>query len=515
MEARNFVTAREMLTDGNWVLTTMNGLPRYQKPPLPTWFSAATGELFGIENLFALRLPAALITLVLLFVMYSLSRKLTQNTLHAFLSTAVAATSFYIIFAGRNGTWDIFAHSFMLVGIYFLYQLFKQDKKVYSNALWAGVFIGLSFMSKGPVSHYALLLPFLIAYGVVYKFSSWKIKIWPLLLTITVAVLLSSWWAVYIYYQDTAEATRIAQVESGRWVGYELKPFYYYWSFFTQSGLWTIPAFIALLYPYLKSRVSNLKAYQFVWLWTILAVILLSLIPTKKSRYLLPVLIPLAFTTAFYIEYLFKNFKQITNRWELWPVYLNYGLISLIGIMFPLGAYLFIGDSLDILNINYLLTAAGLLAAGISIGYYLILKKIKPVVYASLFFILIVITLGFPLSNALLVNPDYKSIALVKDQSIPIYAIDDLAPELIWDLGERTTFKTIDQLKEYRGNEMLGVLTYYSTNKEALRELKDVYHIQDVITYDLNPVDRTRRSYKDRLKADLYILKRKSTEANK
>ena len=40
MEARNFITAREMLTHDNWIFTTMNELPRYEKPPLPTWLTA-------------------------------------------------------------------------------------------------------------------------------------------------------------------------------------------------------------------------------------------------------------------------------------------------------------------------------------------------------------------------------------------------------------------------------------------------------------------------------------------
>ena len=35
MEARNFATAREMLDDGNWLLTTLNGEPRYQNHPYP------------------------------------------------------------------------------------------------------------------------------------------------------------------------------------------------------------------------------------------------------------------------------------------------------------------------------------------------------------------------------------------------------------------------------------------------------------------------------------------------
>ena len=60
MEARNFITAREMVDDGNWILTTMNGEPRYQKPPLPTWLSAVFGLKLGSDSLFGLRFPAIL-----------------------------------------------------------------------------------------------------------------------------------------------------------------------------------------------------------------------------------------------------------------------------------------------------------------------------------------------------------------------------------------------------------------------------------------------------------------------
>ena len=60
MEARNFISAREMLTDNNWVLTTMNGDARYEKPPLPTWITAVFGLSFGIKSVLALRWPALL-----------------------------------------------------------------------------------------------------------------------------------------------------------------------------------------------------------------------------------------------------------------------------------------------------------------------------------------------------------------------------------------------------------------------------------------------------------------------
>ena len=122
--------------------------------------------------------------------------------------------------------------------------------------------------------------------------------------------------------------------ETANWTSYNIRPFYYYWSFFSQSGIWCIPAFVALLYPYLKDKVFFKKGYQFTLLWTLCSVLLLSIIPEKKSRYLLPVLIPLALNTGFYIEYLFRRFTNMSDKREIIPVYFNFGLIGLIGLVF-------------------------------------------------------------------------------------------------------------------------------------------------------------------------------------
>ena len=40
MESRNIITAREMVYDHNWLVPTMNGELRLEKPPLPTWIAA-------------------------------------------------------------------------------------------------------------------------------------------------------------------------------------------------------------------------------------------------------------------------------------------------------------------------------------------------------------------------------------------------------------------------------------------------------------------------------------------
>ena len=59
MEARNMVTAREMVHDGNWLVPTMNGDLRLEKPPLPTWLTAVA-EMISPDNL-ALHLAGCLL----------------------------------------------------------------------------------------------------------------------------------------------------------------------------------------------------------------------------------------------------------------------------------------------------------------------------------------------------------------------------------------------------------------------------------------------------------------------
>src|SRR5690606_29301547 len=144
MEARNFITAREMLHDGNWLLTTINGEPRYQKPPLPTWLTAFSAAIFGIKTVWALRLPAAIMLFVLVLLNYTLAQKLTSEKLFAFIGSLIMATSFSIVASAGSGQWDIYTHGFMVVCIYLLYLFFTEESHEYRIALLAGLFFGCS-----------------------------------------------------------------------------------------------------------------------------------------------------------------------------------------------------------------------------------------------------------------------------------------------------------------------------------------------------------------------------------
>src|SRR5690554_3578339 len=106
MEARNFITAREMVTDGNWLLTTMNGMPRYEKPPLPTWLSAIAGHLGGLDNLWAMRLPSVMMIMVISVVVFFFSKALKLSLWLCGINSFITATSFYVTAIIFEAPWD-------------------------------------------------------------------------------------------------------------------------------------------------------------------------------------------------------------------------------------------------------------------------------------------------------------------------------------------------------------------------------------------------------------------------
>ena len=507
MEARNFITAREMLDYGNWIHTTLNLEPRYEKPPLPTWLTAISASVFGIKNLVALRLPAVLAVVFLIFTFYYLLIEITKNKKQAFIATLILATSFYIIFSGRNGQWDIFAHSFMLFAIYQFYKAFQSPAILWKKWILAGVFIGLSFMSKGPVSHFALLLPFLITYGIVNKFKDFKGKISPLLLSLVVFCFVGLTWGIYIYLTDVSSAQAIADKETAAWSNRNIRPFYYYWSFFTQSGVWTFFAFIALLYPFMIKRVADRKMYRFSFLWTIITVILLSLIPEKKSRYLLPVLIPLAWNTSFFINYLIVEVKNI-SKIDKYLAYFGFGLIGLIGLAFPVGAYLYIGENLENNWMWYILTSITLFTLGVLIFNYLKNNNFEKAFYAVIVFISSIMIFALPLAKTFYTNEDYLSISTLRLhenlEDLKLYSTDKTlaSPELIFELGE--PIKRVQSQSELPAKDKFGLLV----NDTIPKEVKANFSTKFIVQFDENHSKKGSRGHRPRKTIKLYLLEK-------
>lgn len=509
MEARNFITAREMVLDNNWILSTMNGEARYQKPPLPTWLTAVSGLTFGMQSLFALRLPAALMVLFLGIFSYYFSLKLQLSIKHSLNNSLILITSFYVFGIINEAPWDIFAHGFMFAGLYYLFQFFETKQSEWKQVILAALFIGLSIMSKGPVSLFAVFLPFLISYGIVFKFQNFKQKLIPFIVCVLLFLAIGSWWFVYVRIADVHAFLEIATKETGNWSSYNVKPFYYYWSFFTQSGLWTIPAFVGLLYPYLIKRVTDKKVYKFTFWWTISAVILLSIIPEKKARYLMPVLIPLALNTGVYIEYLIKEFSNLTSKKETIPVYFNFGLIAVIAICLPIGLYVILYDNFNTYIFNYILTSVSSLIIGILILTFLIKKKIKNVFYLTVLFMVSIFLFGLPISKELNKKEAFNAIntlhTIENKNNINTYSIGEITPELLWNYNG--ILKDIYKNKTLKipSEDNFGILILNEDVEKIISQLSENYHLKFTETYNLNVGSKN----KERLIRQFYLVSKK------
>lgn len=513
MEARNFITAREMLTYDNWLLTTLNLEPRYEKPPLPTWFSAISGMLFGIENLLAMRAPAALSGVFMVLFLYFFSNSLFNDKKQSFINSLILATSFYIIFIARDGTWDVFAHSFMLGAIWFLFQFFESDKFLWRNIITASILFGLSFLSKGPVAVFSLLIPFLVAYALIFKFKNFKPKWNALALGIVVATILSSWWFLYVYIKDAANLDLITNNEKNAWSNRHTRPWYHYWSFPIQTGIWVIPAIISLLYPYLKSRIDNLKVYQFTLIWTVVGIILLSVVPEKKERYLVPVLIPMAINIGFYIKYLIQKGKNLSDKMDLFLAYFGLGTIGMVALIIPFAAYIFLKENLTNNWTWFIIMATFSFLFGIFIIIQLKRKNFGVVFTTIIAFQVSILVVGFPLVKSFYNNDNFKNIneahLIEKNQQIKSYSFGSLAPELIWEYDR--VIKDIYQHNTIQlpTENTFGLFVNEDQYKDFKTYFENDYHIKYITRFDLNYIINKKKLHRTtRLLCNYYILKK-------
>lgn len=509
MEARNLITAREMVNDGHWIFTTMNGLPRYEKPPLPTWLTAFFMMIGGMQNMFVLRLPVALVCVLLIYFFYKLVKRLQPQNNQPLHASLILITSFYIFFSGRDNQWDIYTHAFMVAGIYFLHKVMNAHRNVFFNLILSAVFIGCSFLSKGPVSLYGLFLSFLIAYFIVYRQKAGK-NLLLCLIVLAIGLAIGFSWPLYVKYFDPYAGTALSK-QTQNWGNYEVKPFYYYWSFFTQSGLWTIPSFISLMYFYMRKRVNNVKAYTFSFLWTISSLLLLSFIPEKKVRYIMPVLIPLAMNTSFYIQYLMLSFKQITGRYEKAVVYFSFGLIALIGFAVPFVGFFLLKAKLESYIGWYILLVIISFTCSFIIIKGLTKKRFIQVFYACIFFMCGIVVTLIPISKIFYTNSNYFDAAnlhsIEKKYHVKTYEGDSFVPEIIWSYGSAITNISDSNSVKMPADTTFGLLVYPGKGNELLQDFRN-YSFLHLATVDLNEVPAESKQHNKRIVKNYYLVKK-------
>jgi len=492
MEARNFVTAREMTQEGNYLLPTLNGEYRLQKPPLPTWLTVAVGEIVGYKGIGWLRLPAVLIGLLGIFFTMKIFRRLSGEFSDEILTGVVLLSSFYFFLTSRSGMWDMFAQAFMLGAIYYYMRLFLESRNAMKLGLLFGMFAAASFMSKGPVALYGLFLPFTIAFH--WKFHRkifYSKKHWLALGSgLIIAALLSAIWPVYVYFSDAGQAAldTIAK-ESANWSSYNTRPFYYYWSFFTQSGIWTVVSFAALLACIVDiKKVSEKTDLAFYFWWTIAVVVLLSIIPEKKSRYLLPVLFPLAMLVSRVVQ------ESELNRFKI-SLKISQIITSVVVAGVGIVLLLNITPELRPFRLKWL-SGLILIATGIFSFFQVIRDNYKLSMYTLAGGMMVIIlfhikSIGGVMDSQVAVRSFSAFQTDEQLKELPLYSLVDPRPEISWHLGRRAPVFPPTELPE--SANQIGILSFEGI-AECMNEPEwSKWHLISEECFDQNPVQSLKK----------------------
>jgi len=444
MEARNFTAAREIVANNSWLIPTMNGEIRITKPPLPTWLTALARMAGGNrDDNVVMRLPAAMMSVLLVISLWGTLKTISDDPLLPFLTAAVFATSLLVIKMGRRGTWDIYCHAFIMTAIWALSAGWEKENRAYGLFVWAGVASGLSFLSKGPVSPYTLLLPFLAGYLVGLGPGKVKRKWKEALIAMVVFVFIALPWPLYIYMKFPEMAASITHAETSSWTSRYVEPIYFYLQFPVFTGIWTVPLIISLLPPLAIRKFKHSTFFRFALTWMIVSIVLLSVIPEKKERYLLPAMIPSALLVAYtFTRWVQAQKEKRSTKEVFWGITLHTGVVGLTALALPvliwtrgLNRQIFTPGTAVGFSLVFLATA------WVIIGVWK--KRTVMGLFAGSIVLVCLINLTMlpVLAPLFRKNPEFQSLRFVRDREelkdLAFYhTLTDIRMTLVWDIGK-------------------------------------------------------------------------------
>ena len=283
-EATYAEVAREMTTSGNWLTTTWQHHPFFEKPPLTFWIQSTFFHFFGASAFWA-RFPSALAGIALVLLTYLIARRLASPSAGVFAAFALMTMNHFDRVA-REGMTDTLLCLCIYLAIYAWMHLCS-EQPVWFYLLCTAV--GLGAMIKGPAVLTALLA----------VSADWLIERNPekllaprhyLFGSFVVLVIVAPWhlWMIarygrafidsYLGMQLAERITRVLQDSGGG-------PGYYFQIILLGSSPWSLVAPVAAAYRLWKKQSAH------ALMWCLIGVVLIgyTLVPTKHQWYILPV----------------------------------------------------------------------------------------------------------------------------------------------------------------------------------------------------------------------------------
>jgi len=323
-------TAMESHRTGEWVLPTLNELPRVKKPPLPMWWTAAfiptsvidAGDFQTLHRW--VRLSVVPLTWLTLMSVFVIARRLGLSMNSALVAMAACATSLMFARFARSATTDV--HLMAWVALANAAWLTALVRKSVTSAVFCGVMLGLAFMSKGPVALAQCGLPMLVMWAWLRmplgSAAQWISGM------IAFSLVAFPWYvAVYMSKAGVAGTWLVELHRSGATAFKADSPFTYV----TMLALvfpWSVFFIVGLIDGAQRTwkRVAwDMPAIAFVLL--ALPVLVMSFFPDRKDRYLLPMIVPASLLVAHGFGMVSRKVGRF-NATDKWVLALHWVLLS-------------------------------------------------------------------------------------------------------------------------------------------------------------------------------------------
>ncbi len=300
-------SAREMIVTGNYFSVQINYDRFTEKPPLFFWLQVLSMKAFGIND-FAARFPNAVCGIITLIMLFRIGKRIFNETfariwVMIYLGTLVTFLYF------KSGIIDPWFNLFIFLGIYYFHFLTTKENIVrIKYAFYAGIFLGLAVLTKGPVAIIISLLSYLVF--VLLNQFNFYIKLKEFF-----AVLLSSllvcfaWFGVDLIQHGTGFISEFIQRQIAIFSTSDAdhgEPFFYHWwvlllgcfpaSIFFMKGM-----FIKTAHP--LQRIF--KQWMVILFWVTL--LLFSIVKTKIVHYSSLCWFPLTALAAYYVYNTYKK----------------------------------------------------------------------------------------------------------------------------------------------------------------------------------------------------------------
>jgi len=330
--------AREMIASGDYLRPQIDFQPFWEKPPLFIWMQALSMKLLGV-NEYAARFPNAIMGILTLATLFYVGKKVISERMAMWWTLLYAATwlpHFYF----KSGIIDPTFNYFIFLS-FFQVHLLRYGSDKFKHAVYAGIFLGLAILTKGPVAALVAILS-LVVYLLVNK-GFWGYRPWHFVLIFLTAMIPFALWfgAALVTYgwnfgswfmqEFVTYQIRLFRTEDADHGG----PFFYH---FIVLLVGCFPA-SAILFQYSRRRTTdNETARDFTkWMWILFWVTLLlfSIVKTKIVHYSSLCYFPLTYLAALKIDQLAAGETKLKGSVKGMLLFLG-GLWGIILIALPL-----------------------------------------------------------------------------------------------------------------------------------------------------------------------------------